>query len=122
MRKKKVNYDQQEILISDDSENTEIDNLDQYEPDEYESFEKELSKYDEEKKKKPKDREYYVKGADLIEEIKKYQTSKKLDAEKRGVPLEEGIGDISEELGVMLIKIATRFSMHPRFYRIFIQR
>ena len=33
--------------------------------------------------------EYYVKGAELIEEIRKYQESKKLDAEKRGVPLEE---------------------------------
>lgn len=33
--------------------------------------------------------EYYVKGAELIEEIKKYQISKKADAENRGVPFEE---------------------------------
>ena len=33
--------------------------------------------------------EYYVKGADLIEEIKKYHQTKKEDAERRGVPLSE---------------------------------
>lgn len=33
--------------------------------------------------------EYYVKGAELIEEIKKYQISKKADAEARNVPFEE---------------------------------
>lgn len=48
-----------------------------------------LKKLDKEKKKKPREREYYVKGADLIAEIKKYQESKKTDAEARGVPLEE---------------------------------
>ena len=48
-----------------------------------------LKKLDKEKKKKPREREYYVKGADLIAEIKKYQDSKKADAEARGVPLEE---------------------------------
>jgi hypothetical protein len=37
--------------------------------------------------------EYYVKGAELIEEIRKYQESKKLDAEKRGVPLEKRNGN-----------------------------
>lgn len=36
--------------------------------------------------------EYYVKGADLIEEIKKYQISKREDAEKRGVSYEERHG------------------------------
>ena len=48
-----------------------------------------LKKLDKEKKKKPREREYYVKGADLIAEIKKYQDSKRADAEARGVPLEE---------------------------------
>lgn len=33
--------------------------------------------------------EHYVKGSELIEEIKKYQISKQADAETRGVPLEE---------------------------------
>ena len=33
--------------------------------------------------------EHYVKGSELIEEIKKYQISKHADAENRGVPLEE---------------------------------
>jgi hypothetical protein len=36
-----------------------------------------------EPKKKPKEKEYYVKGADLIAEIKKYHESKKADAEAR---------------------------------------
>lgn len=47
-----------------------------------------------------------------MNEIRKYQESKQNDPEKKGI--------ISEELGIMILKICTRFSMHPRFYRIFI--
>lgn len=47
-----------------------------------------------------------------MNEIRKYQDSKKDDP--------EGKGYISEELGIMILKICTRFSMHPRFYRVFI--
>ena len=54
-----------------------------------EELDNELNKYKLSKKKKPREREYYVKGADLIAEIKKYQDSKRADAEARGVPLEE---------------------------------
>lgn len=71
------------------------------------------------KRKKSSD-QYYVKGSDLLEEIKKYQQSKKEDAEKRGVPLEEGKGIISEQLGIMIMKICTRFSLHPKFFRLYL--
>ena len=57
-----------------------------------------------------KKKEYYVKAEDLINEIRKYQESKKNSP--------DGKGKISEELGLMIMKICTRFSMHPRFYRI----
>ena len=63
--------------------------------------------------KKERKKEYYVKGADLKEELRKYHASK--------ANSEDGKGYISEELGTMILKICTRFSMHPRFYRIFIQ-
>jgi hypothetical protein len=43
-----------------------------------------------------------------MNELRKYQESKKFDPEGRGL--------ISEELGIMILKICTRFSMHPRFY------
>jgi len=33
-----------------------------------------------------------------------------------GIPYDDGIGEISEKLGTMILKICTRFSMHPRFY------
>jgi len=55
-----------------------------------------------------KKKEYYVKAEDLINEIRKYQESKKNSKNGKGI--------ISEELGLMIMKICTRFSMHPRFY------
>ena len=58
-------------------------------PELNDELDKEFTKLESIKKKKPKEREYYVKGADLIAEIKKYQESKQKDAENRGVPLEE---------------------------------
>ena len=66
--------------------------------------------------KRTKSKEYYVKGADLKQQIRKYQQSKRLDAQQRGVPYQQGNGIMSEQLGQMIIKICTRFSMHPRFY------
>lgn len=112
MRKKRINDDVNDEL----NEKQNSTNQSTYQFDDQFEFQKQISFLDEQKKKKPRDREFYVKGADLIEEIRKYQKSKQEDAEKRGVPLEQGQGIISEQLGVMLIKIATRFSMHPRFY------
>lgn len=112
MRKKRINDDVNDEL------NEKYNSINQFDDqfDDQFGFQKQISFLDEQKKKKPKDREFYVKGADLIEEIRKYQKSKLEDAEKRGVPLEQGQGIISEQLGIMIIKIATRFSMHPRFY------
>lgn len=65
------------------------------------NFQKQMSK-------KRKSKEYYVKGKDLIQQIRKYQQSRKKDP--------EGKGYISEELGSMILKICTRFSLHPKFY------
>lgn len=73
-------------------------------------------------KKKPKDKEYYVKGSRLKEEILKYQQTKRKNAQKNNISYEQAKGEISEELGDMIIKICTRFSMHPRFFRLFFQR
>lgn len=83
------------MLYNDDEEindnyndfDEELDNELDNELDE--ELDNELNKYKLSKKKKPREREYYVKGADLIAEIKKYQDSKRADAEARGVPLEE---------------------------------
>lgn len=65
------------------------ENEDIYDNELNDELDKEFTKLESIKKKKPKEREYYVKGADLIAEIKKYQESKQKDAENRGVPLEE---------------------------------
>jgi hypothetical protein len=70
----------EEIYSGEDYYNSDFDTLE----DEYKSSLKKS-----EPKKKPKEKEYYVKGADLIAEIKKYHESKKADAEARNVPLEE---------------------------------
>jgi hypothetical protein len=57
---------------------------------------------------KEKRKEYYVKAEDLIAELRKYKESKAKSP--------DGKGKISEELGIMIMKICTRFSMHPRFF------
>lgn len=75
-------------MFDEDQEYDDI-NLNDELNDELDDELNKLKKLDKEKKKKPREREYYVKGADLIAEIKKYQESKKADAEARGVPLEE---------------------------------
>lgn len=79
------------MLYNDDEEiNDNYNDFDEELDNELdEELDKELNKYKLSKKKKPREREYYVKGADLIAEIKKYQDSKRADAEARGVPLEE---------------------------------
>lgn len=86
--------------IEDDIEQLNLQNIqeDSTEFQYSDEYQKQLNKFEEQKKKRPRDRQFYVKGADLIQEIRKYQESKKLDAEKRGVPLEEGQGIISEQL------------------------
>ena len=58
--------------------------------------------------KKIKDKNYYVTNKELLEEIRKYQESKKNDP--------NGKGHVSEELGTMIMKICIRFSLHPKFY------
>lgn len=76
-------------MFEEDQEYDDINLNDELENELDDELNKELNKLAKEKKKKPREREYYVKGADLIAEIKKYQDSKRADAEARGVPLEE---------------------------------
>ena len=109
-RKRKINADENESrdLYDELNENESNSRFDEYDIDENEfeddyQYELEQAKADKKNKKK----EYYVKGSELVEEIRKYQESKKNSP--------DGKGKISEELGSMILKICTRFSMHPRF-------
>lgn len=89
MRKKKICDDNIELNFDERSFQQVYD--EEYEEyDQSQSFQRQLDRYQEQKKKRPRDRQFYVKGADLIEQIRKYQKSKREDAEKRGVPLEQG--------------------------------
>jgi hypothetical protein len=63
---------------------------------------------------KEKKKEFYVKKEDLMRELRAYQASKAASPDHKGI--------ISEELGIMIMKICTRFSLHPRFFRIHFQR
>ena len=66
-----------------------------------EQFQKQMTK-------KRRSKQFYVKGKDLIQQIRKYQQSMKADPEGKGV--------ISQQLGSMILKICTRFSLHPKFF------
>ena len=102
------NEEESRDLFDELNENENNSRFDEYDIDEDEfeddyQYELEQARADKKNKKK----EYYVKGSDLKEEIRKYQESKKNSP--------DGKGEISEELGSMILKICTRFSMHPRF-------
>lgn len=66
-----------------------------------EQFQKQMTK-------KRRSKQFYVKGKDLIQQIRKYQQSMKADPEGKGI--------ISQQLGSMILKICTRFSLHPKFF------
>ena len=102
-------FEENESFLDDDSfDDEKYDDYDE-DGDEEDFFEDEDSK-EKSNQLAEKKKEYYVKAEDLINEIRKYQESKKDSP--------DGKGKISEELGLMIMKICTRFSMHPRFYRI----
>ena len=105
-RKKKDPQIQNEQLNDIDYQN-DIDDFD---------YQRQIEKLEQQNNKRTRNKEYYVKGSELKAQIEKYQKSKREDAEKRGVPYEEGQGEISEALGEMIIKICERFSRHPRFF------
>lgn len=103
--------------IDPQTQNDQIQNNDQYldQIDDFD-YQRQLAKLEQQNNKRTRNKEYYVKGSELKAQIEKYQKSKREDAEKRGVPYEEGQGEISEALGEMIIKICERFSRHPRFF------
>ena len=96
------------------TQNEQIDNSYDFEDDF--DYQKQIEKLQQQNNKRTRNKEYYVKGSELKAQIEKYQKSKREDAERRGVPYEEGQGEISEALGEMIIKICQRFSRHPRFF------
>lgn len=73
-------YDNDLDYNSDDD--IEFDDDDRYEPDYGDELEDDFDDLPD-KSEKPNKKEYYVKGSDLIAEIKKYQDSKKNDPEGR---------------------------------------
>lgn len=106
-KKKKDPQVQNEQLNDIDYQNDDVDDFD---------YQRQIEKLEQQNNKRTRNKEYYVKGSELKAQIEKYQKSKREDAEKRGVPYEEGEGEISQELGEMIIKICERFSRHPRFF------
>ena len=94
----------------------DIDNFDDFDSDDDFDYQRQIAKLEHQNNKRTRNKQYYVKGSELKAQIEKYQKSKREDAEKRGVPYEEGQGEISEALGEMIIKICERFSRHPRFF------
>ena len=101
--------------LQDEQLNIDQDNIDFDQQDDFD-YQRQLAKLEQQNNKRTRNKEYYVKGSELKAQIEKYQKSKREDAEKRGVPYEEGQGEISEALGEMIIKICERFSRHPRFF------
>lgn len=111
-KKKKKKDIQNDIQNQNQVNQTSFDDFDDDDFD----YQKQLAKLEQQNNKRTRNKEYYVKGSELRAQIEKYQKSKREDAEKRGVPYEEGQGEISEALGEMIIKICERFSRHPRFF------
>ena len=99
----------------DEFQNITQSNFDDFDDSDFD-YQKQLAKLQQQNNKRTRNKEYYVKGSELKAQIEKYQKSKREDAEKSGVPYEEGEGEISQELGEMIIKICERFSRHPRFF------
>lgn len=106
-KKKKKDPQIQNEQLNDIDYQNDIDDFD---------YQRQIEKLEQQNNKRTRNKEYYVKGSELRAQIEKYQKSKRADAEKRGVPYEEGQGEISEALGEMIIKICERFSRHPRFF------
>ena len=110
-RKPKIQKNQEYEFqnINDIDNNYDDQYLDSYEEDDIlkqfqnpdEAFQKQMTK-------KRRSKQFYVKGKDLIQQIRKYQQSIKTDP--------QGKGYISQELGTMILKICTRFSLHPKFF------
>lgn len=106
-KKKKKDPQIQNEQLNDIDYQNDIDDFD---------YQRQIEKLEQQNNKRTRNKEYYVKGSELKAQIEKYQKSKREDAQKRGVPYEEGQGEISEALGEMIIKICERFSRHPRFF------
>lgn len=106
--------------FNDVNDNEQVNMDSYYEPDVDDIINEFYPKPKQKRKRRKSSDEFYVKGADLLEEIKKYNESKKLDAEKRNVPFDQGKGIISDDLAIMIMKICTRFSLHPKFFRLFL--
>lgn len=88
-RKSNNNVNQPEQFTDDID--TSVPYVDPYfEEEDIDNILNDVSKPPAEKRKRRRSpEEFYVKGADLIEEIKKYQQSKREDAEINGIPYEE---------------------------------
>lgn len=97
-------------------QNEQNNDLDYQLDDDDFDYQRQIAKLEQQNNKRTRNKQYYVKGSELKAQIEKYQKSKREDAQKRGVPYEEGQGEISEALGEMIIKICERFSRHPRFF------
>ena len=87
MRKRK-DFDEEDSIneLDDDKELNfddfeEFDDFEDFEDDIYNKFENELERAKREKKEKRK--EFYVKGSELKEEIRKYQESKKNSPDRK---------------------------------------
>lgn len=110
-RKKKnstLQKDNQLDIYESENEYSE-QNYDQYdEQDILKQFQYNQEDFAAQMTKKRRSKQFYVKGKDLIEQIRKYQQSMKTDP--------EGKGYISQQLGLMILKICTRFSLHPKFF------
>ena len=104
-----------DILEQEDIQKQNIDDFDNFDDEDFD-YQRQLAKLEHQNNKRTRNKEYYVKGSELRAQIEKYQRSKREDADSRGVPYEEGVGQISEALGEMIIKICERFSRHPRFF------
>lgn len=109
-RKKSVIHQQidDSIDMYNDTEDYSQDNIFQDQQDILKEFEYNDDDFAAEMTKKRRSKQFYVKGKDLIEQIRKYQQSMKNDP--------QGKGYISEQLGLMILKICTRFSLHPKFF------
>ena len=82
----KDNYDDDNLDNDNYIDDYNEDNDDLYEID---NILDDVIKSQPTKKRRKTPEEYYVKGADLINEIKKYHESKRQDAEARNVPYAE---------------------------------
>jgi hypothetical protein len=107
-------YNDDELDLNDDITNIDVDDI--YDDEDVDDILSDVVKPQKTKRRKTPE-EYYVKGADLLNEIKKYQKSKQEDADAKNVPYEERPPEkFQKNFGLMILKICTRFSLHPRFF------